>query len=57
MATFWETAAYSVNYMSPLLRLFAVLVVSHLSFEDRNFVLIAPVPGHFIVLLYIDRQI
>ena len=48
---FGEKFAHRVNHMFPLLCLFVVLVVSHLCFEEGNFVLIAPVPGHFIDLL------
>ena len=40
MATFWETAAKSVNHIF----LFVILVVSPLGFDCCTLVLIAPVP-------------
>ena len=47
MATLWERTPHSVNPYVLLLCLFMALAVSHLDFEGRNFVLIAPVPGHY----------
>ena len=52
MTTFWERAAQSDNDMFSLLCLFVALVVSHLGFEDGNFVLIAPVHGLCFPLLF-----
>ena len=56
MATFWEKAAHSVNRMFSLLCLYVALVVFHFSFEGGTLVLIALVPGHCLLLIFLERQ-
>ena len=46
MATFWETAAHSVDRVFSLVCQIVALVVFHFGSEDRTLVLIASVPGH-----------
>ena len=60
MATFMEKAAHLVYHMFPLLCLFAVLVVSHLGFDDGNMALIVPIfwslHSFYFVLLRPERD-
>ena len=45
-ATFWEGLPYFIY----VLWLFVIFVVSYFGFEDRSLALIAPVPGHCILV-------
>ena len=48
MATFWERAAHVLF----VFWLFVILVISRFGFEDGIWVLIAPVPGHCLLVTY-----
>ena len=50
MATILERAAHSVIHIFSFSCLFVGLVISHLGFEGKNWVLIAPVFGHCLSL-------
>ena len=53
MATFLERATHSVNRVCSLYCLFVILVISHLSFDGKTLVLIAPAPGHCSLLTFL----
>ena len=55
MATFWERAANSVDHMFSLY--FAYLVIYRFGFEGGIWVLIAPVPGHCILVTLVTFKI
>ena len=50
-APFWEKVLIWLTICSLCYVYLLFLVFSHLCFQDGNFVLIVPVPGHFIDLL------
>ena len=53
LATFWERAAQSVDHMFSLyFDFFVILVISRFSFEGSIWVLIAPVPGHCLLVTF-----
>ena len=49
MATFWEIPAHSVDHMFSLYFDFVILVISRFGFEGWILVLIASVPGLYIL--------
>ena len=54
MATFWETAAHSVDNLFTLnvFLLFVILVISHFGFEGWIWFLIASVPDHCLLATF-----
>ena len=52
MATFWESAAKSVDHIFCFYfdHYFDILVISHFGFDGGIWVLVAPVPGHDFLL-------
>ena len=54
---FGEKVAHLVNHMFPLLCQFVFFVVSHLCFEEGNFVLIALHPNYLIFTIQNSSQL
>ena len=52
MATFWERAAHSLYCMFSLYFEIVILVISHFGFEGGTLVLIASVPGHYLLFTF-----
>ena len=57
MAIIWERAAHSVDHMFSLYFDFVILVISSFGFKGGIWVLIAPVPGHCILVTHIARLV
>ena len=54
MAIVWEGAAHSADHMFSLFDVyylvFVILLISCFGFEDRIWILFAPVPGHCLIV-------
>ena len=54
MATFWERVTHSAYRMFSFYFDFDILVISYFGFMGGTLVLIASVPGHCLLLLFVD---